>query len=68
MLMADAVSRLSAKTPGKEAVAMEAYAKALRMVGIICVTSYVFFWDYTGRYVQYVVNKSMLSVVISFLN
>jgi T-complex protein 1 subunit beta len=32
MLMADAVSRLSATTPGKEAVAMEAYAKALRQV------------------------------------
>lgn len=32
MLMADAVSKLAAKTPGKEAVAMEAYAKALRMV------------------------------------
>ena len=33
MLMADAVSKLSAKTPGKEAVAMEAFAKALRQVG-----------------------------------
>ena len=32
MLMADAVSKLSAKTPGKEAVAMEAFAKSLRMV------------------------------------
>ncbi|XP_019925622.3 T-complex protein 1 subunit beta [Magallana gigas] len=32
MLMADAVSKLAAKTPGKEAVAMEAYAKALRML------------------------------------
>lgn len=32
MLMADAVSKLAAKTPGKEAVAMESYAKALRMV------------------------------------
>jgi T-complex protein 1 subunit beta len=32
MLMSDAVSKLAAKTPGKEAVAMEAYAKALRMV------------------------------------
>lgn len=32
MLMADAVSKLAAKTPGKEAVAMEAFAKALRMV------------------------------------
>ncbi|XP_060084146.1 T-complex protein 1 subunit beta-like [Ylistrum balloti] len=30
MLMADAVSKLAMKTPGKEAVAMEAYAKALR--------------------------------------
>lgn len=34
MLMADAVSKLAAKTPGKEAVAMEAYAKSLRMVRI----------------------------------
>ena len=32
MLMSDAVSKLAAKTPGKEAVAMEAFAKALRMV------------------------------------
>lgn len=32
MLMADAVSKLAAKTPGKEAVAMEAFAKALRQV------------------------------------
>ena len=32
MLMADAVSKLAAKTPGKEAVAMEAFAKALRTV------------------------------------
>ena len=32
MLMADAVSKLAAKTPGKEAVAMESFAKALRMV------------------------------------
>lgn len=34
MLMADAVSKLSAKTPGKEAVAMESFAKALRMVNL----------------------------------
>ena len=32
MLMANAVSQLAAKTPGKEAIAMEAFAKALRMV------------------------------------
>lgn len=32
MLMAEAVSNLAAKTPGKEAVAMEAFAKSLRMV------------------------------------
>lgn len=30
MLMANAVSKLAARTPGKEAVAIEAYAKALR--------------------------------------
>lgn len=32
MLMANAVSKLAARTPGKEAVAIEAYAKALRML------------------------------------
>lgn len=32
MLMADAVSKLAAKTPGKESVAMESFAKALRMI------------------------------------
>jgi len=35
MLMADAVSRLAAKTPGKEAVAMEAFAKSLRQLPTI---------------------------------
>ncbi|XP_063403784.1 T-complex protein 1 subunit beta-like [Mytilus trossulus] len=37
MLMADAVSRLAARTPGKEAVAMEAYAKALRQLPSIII-------------------------------
>lgn len=32
MLMANAVSQLAAKTPGKEAAAMEAFASALRQV------------------------------------
>ena len=32
MLMANAVSELGAKTPGKEAVAIESFAKALRQV------------------------------------
>ncbi|GAB6023929.1 T-complex protein 1 subunit beta [Chamberlinius hualienensis] len=32
MLMANAVSALAAKTPGKESVAMEAYAKSLRQL------------------------------------
>ena len=32
MLMANAVSQLATKTPGKEAIAIEAYARALRMV------------------------------------
>lgn len=32
MLMAKVVSDLANKTPGKEAVAMESFAKALRMV------------------------------------
>lgn len=32
MLMANAVSELAAKTPGKDAVAIEAFARALRQV------------------------------------
>ena len=32
MLMANAVTELAGKTPGKEAVAIEAFAKALRML------------------------------------
>ena len=32
MLMAHAVTKLASRTPGKEAVAMESFAKALRMV------------------------------------
>ncbi|XP_076445169.1 T-complex protein 1 subunit beta-like [Babylonia areolata] len=35
MLMAEAVSQLAAKTPGKEAIAMEAFARALRMLPTI---------------------------------
>ncbi|GAB1605359.1 T-complex protein 1 subunit beta-like [Argonauta hians] len=35
MLMAEAVTQLAAKTPGKEAVAMEAFAKSLRMIPTI---------------------------------
>lgn len=35
MLMAHAVTELASKTPGKEAVAMESYAKALRMLPTI---------------------------------
>jgi len=38
MLMANVVSQLAARTAGKEAVAIEAYAKALRMV---CRPTYV---------------------------
>jgi len=34
MLMANAVSELATKTPGKEAIAIEAFARALRMVNI----------------------------------
>lgn len=34
MLMANAVSQLAAKTPGKEAAAMEAFAAALRQVQV----------------------------------
>ncbi|KAL3881747.1 hypothetical protein ACJMK2_028142 [Sinanodonta woodiana] len=35
MLMADAVSKVAAKTPGKEAVAMESFVKALSMLPTI---------------------------------
>lgn len=34
MLMANAVAELAIRTPGKEAVAMESFAKALRMVSL----------------------------------
>lgn len=34
MLMANAVAELAVRTPGKESVAMESFAKALRMVGL----------------------------------
>ena len=32
MLMANVVQQLAAKTPGKESIAMEAFARALRQV------------------------------------
>ena len=35
MLMAKVVSDLANRTPGKEAVAMESFAKALRMVRLL---------------------------------
>ena len=43
MLMANAVSQLAAKTPGKEAAAMEAFAAALRQVQAkpSCITIYI---------------------------
>lgn len=34
--MANAVQNLAAQTPGKEAIAIEAFAKALRQVSAIC--------------------------------
>lgn len=34
MLMANAVAELAMRTPGKESVAMESFAKALRMVSL----------------------------------
>ncbi len=36
MLMANAVSVLASKTPGKAAVAIESFAKALRQVSMSC--------------------------------
>jgi T-complex protein 1 subunit beta len=35
MLMAEAVSQLAAQTAGKEAIAMEAFARSLRMVRMV---------------------------------
>jgi len=35
MLMATAVSQLAEKTPGKESVAIESFARALRQVFVI---------------------------------
>ena len=43
MLMANAVSQLAAKTPGKEAAAMEAFAAALRQVTTL--SECLKFWD-----------------------
>ena len=40
MMMADAVMKIAAKTPGKEAVAMESFAKALRMVRYFITAKY----------------------------
>ena len=36
MLMANAVNELANQTPGKEAMAMESFAHALRQVGCLC--------------------------------
>ncbi len=40
MLMANAVMQLAAKTPGKEAMAMESFAKALRQVRFLPLNNY----------------------------
>lgn len=40
MLMAKVVTDLANRTPGKEAVAMESFAKALRMVRTLCCLLY----------------------------
>ena len=45
MLMANAVSQLAAKTPGKEAAAMEAFAAALRQVHVKLVTIFMYLQD-----------------------
>lgn len=44
MLMAKVVSELANRTPGKEAVAMESFAKALRMVGAVSAAQTSFFF------------------------
>lgn len=44
MLMANAVSLLAAKTPGKEAMAIESFARALRMVSVcLCLSAVCLF-------------------------
>lgn len=52
MLMAKVVTDLANRTPGKEAVAMESFAKALMMVRTFCLLSFeashtltFFFWS-----------------------
>lgn len=44
MLMAKVVTDLANRTPGKEAVAMESFAKALRMVGSPYAAQVGLFW------------------------
>jgi T-complex protein 1 subunit beta len=41
MLMATAVSQLAEKTPGKESVAIESFARALRQV-----IEHIFLWNF----------------------
>jgi len=61
MLMADAVSRLASRTPGKEAVAMEAYAKALRQVRFI----FYFFYFCSPDLTSIICTTNMATVTIN---
>lgn len=59
MLMARVVSDLASRTPGKEAVAMESFAKALRMVRfykILYMKLHVFIWEVNSNQAD-VINK-----------
>jgi len=49
MLMANAVTQLAARTPGKEAIAIEAYARALRMVCTHSLCNYYPVIDLSGH-------------------
>jgi len=47
--MANAVTQLAARTPGKEAIAIEAYARALRMVCTHSLCNYYPVIDLSGH-------------------
>lgn len=53
MLMAKVVTDLANRTPGKEAVAMESFAKALRMVRTFCLLSFKASHTLTGNPVEF---------------
>lgn len=62
MLMANSVSQLAAKTPGKEAAAMEAFAAALRQVQINKnrITIYI--------YLQYKNTTTLIPIITTYIS